>query len=108
MADSTILADIAKTIRSKNAGVDKITFDVIFPDKASYDRVCQSGILSRQAICALYRIPPARISDHVEFAAGLAIKFTIFRTEPSGSVGDADIFGSQHYGPLLGIAVPSN
>ena len=24
------LSDIAKTIRSKNAGVDKITFDVIF------------------------------------------------------------------------------
>ena len=28
------LSEIAKTIRSKNAGVDKITFDVIFPDRA--------------------------------------------------------------------------
>jgi hypothetical protein len=65
------------------------------------------GVHDRSKICALYRIPPARISDHVEFAPGLAIKFTIFRTVPSGSVGDADIFGSQHYGPLLGIAVPS-
>src|SRR5215472_12311880 len=36
----------------------------------------------------------------------LAIKFTIRRTRPSGSPGDADIFGSQHYGPLLGIEVP--
>ena len=26
------LVDIAKTIRSKNAGVDKITFDIIFRD----------------------------------------------------------------------------
>ena len=25
------LFDLAKTIRSKNAGVDKVTFDVIFP-----------------------------------------------------------------------------
>jgi nitronate monooxygenase len=33
------LSDIAKTIRSKNAGVDKVTFDVIFPDRATYDRV---------------------------------------------------------------------
>jgi len=32
------LNQIAKTIRSKNAGVDKITFDVIFPDRASYER----------------------------------------------------------------------
>jgi hypothetical protein len=106
MADVTKLADIAKTIRSKNAGVDKITFDVIFPDRASYDRVRRSGALSREAVCKLYGIPASRISDHVEFDPGLAIKFTIYRKVPSGSVGDADIFGSQHYGPLLGIEVP--
>jgi hypothetical protein len=110
MADTarrvTTLADIAKTIRSKNAGVDKITFDVIFEDKASYDRVRRSGALSREAICKLYRLPPSRISDHVEFDPGLAIKFTIYRKVSSGSVGDSDIFGSQQYGPLLGVEVP--
>ena len=100
------LADIAKTIRSKNAGVDKITFDVIFPDRESYDRVRRSGALSREAICRLYRIPPSRISDHVEFDPALAIKFSLYRERSSGSLGDADIFGSQHYGPLLGIEVP--
>jgi hypothetical protein len=51
-------------------------------------------------------IDDARITDYVEFDPALAIKFTIRRTRPSGSPGDADIFGSQHYGPLLGIAVP--
>jgi hypothetical protein len=30
----------------------------------------------------------------------------MFRTVASGSPGDADIFGSQQYGPLLGVAVP--
>jgi hypothetical protein len=101
------LAELAKTIRSKNAGVDKITFDVIFDDRAIYDRVRRSGVLSRAAICRLYGIPESRISDHVEFDPGLAIKFTIFRQLPSGSVGDPDIFGSQQYGPLLGIEVPA-
>jgi Domain of unknown function (DUF4387) len=100
------LADLAKTVRSKNAGVDKITFDIIFEDRAIYDRVRRSGVLSREAICKLYRIPPSRISDHVEFDPGLAIKFTMFRKVPSGSVGDPDVFGSQQYGPLLGIEVP--
>ena len=100
------LAEVAKTIRSKNAGVDKITFDVIFPDRASYDRVRRSGALSREAICRLYGIAPSRISDHVEFDPALAIKFTLFRTRSSGSLGDADIFGSQQYGPLLAIEVP--
>jgi hypothetical protein len=106
MAGTTPLSSLAKTIRSKNAGVDKITFDVIFPDRKSYDLVRRSGALSRAAICKLYGIPDARISDHVEFDPGLAIKFTIYRKVPSGSVGDADIFGSQQYGPLLGIEVP--
>ena len=100
------LSEIAKTIRSKNAGVDHITFDVIFAARADYDHVRRSGVLSRAAVCRIFGIDDGRITDYVEFAPALAIKFTIRRTSPSGSPGDADIFGSQHYGPLLGIMVP--
>ena len=102
------LSEIAKTIRSKNAGVDKITFDVIFADRADYDLVRRSGVLSRAAVCRIFGIPESRITDYVEFDPALAIKFTMFRTMSSGSPGDADIFGSQQYGPLLGIAVPTD
>lgn len=102
----TRLFDLAKTIRSKNAGVDHITFDVIFPDSAVYDRVRRSGVLSRDAICRTFGIAPDRITDHVAFDPALAIKFTIRRARSSGSPGDADIFGSQQYGPLLDIDIP--
>ena len=37
------LVELAKTIRSKNAGVDQITFDVIFGDRESYELVKRSG-----------------------------------------------------------------
>jgi hypothetical protein len=100
------LSEIAKTIRSKNAGVDKITFDIIFPDAASYARVRDSGMLSREAVCRIFGIETARITDHVAFDPALAIKFTIYRRAPSGSPGDADVFGSQQYGPLLDVEVP--
>jgi hypothetical protein len=100
------LAEIAKTIRSKNAGVDKYTFDVIFPDRASYEHVRDSGALSRAAVCRIFAIDESRITDHVAFEPALAIKFTISRRVPSGSPGDADVFGSQQYGPLLGVEVP--
>jgi hypothetical protein len=100
------LSEIAKTIRSKNAGVDKITFDVIFPDRAAYDRVRESAVLSRAAVCRIFGIEMSQITDHVAFDPALAIKFTIYRRMPSGSPGDADIFGSQQYGPLLDIEVP--
>jgi len=100
------LAELAKTVRSKNAGVDKITFDVIFRDRETYQRVKLSGVLTRATVAALFNIPDARISDFVEFDPASAIKFTIYRLTPSGSPGDPDIFGCQQYAPLLGIVVP--
>ena len=100
------LSEIAKTIRSKNAGVDKITFDVIFAERADYDLVRDSGVLSRAAVCRIFGIPDTRITDYVEFDPALAIKFTILRSLTSGNPGDADIFGSQQYGPLLQLPVP--
>src|SRR5882724_6160036 len=100
------LSEIAKTIRSKNAGVDRITFDVMFADRADYDRVRESGVLSRAAVCRSFGISEGDITDHVAFEPALAIKFTIRRRLSSGSPGDADVFGSQQYGPLLGIDVP--
>ena len=100
------LFDLAKTIRSKNAGVDRITFDVIFADPAAYQRVCHSNMLSREAVCRIFGIAPERITDWVAFDPALAIKFTIRRGLPSGSPGDGDIFGSQQYGPLLDLEVP--
>jgi hypothetical protein len=100
------LTEIAKTIRSKNAGVDKITFDIIFADRAPYERVKQSRVLTRETVAMLYGIAPDRICDFVEFDPANAIKFTIYRSRPSGSPGDPDIFGSQQYAPLLDIKVP--
>jgi hypothetical protein len=100
------LGELAKTLRSKNAGVDKITFDIIFPDRATYEHVKRSQVLTRATVAALYGIPDSRISDFVEFDPGNAIKFTLYRLVPSGSPGDPDIFGAQQYAPLLDVEVP--
>ena len=104
---ATRLSELAKTIRSKNAGVDKITFDIIFRDRVNYERVKRARVLTRETMAALYRIPAERISDFVEYHPGYAIKFTIHRLTPSGSAGDGDIFGAQQYAPLLDLEVPA-
>jgi Domain of unknown function (DUF4387) len=101
------LSELAKTIRSKNAGVDKITFDIIFTHRADYERVKRTRVLTRATVIRLYGIPDSRISDFVEFDPANAIKFTIYRLRPSGSAGDPDIFGSQQYAPLLDLEVPA-
>ena len=100
------LADIAKTIRSKNAGVDKITFDIIFRTEEEYELVCRSGVITRATISELYNLRQDRITDFEEFDPAFAIKFSILRERPSGSPGDPDIFGAQQYAPLMDIEIP--
>ena len=102
----TKLSDLASTIRSKNAGVNQITFDIIFPNPASYRRVLASRAITQESIAALFRIPLSRISDFVTFDVANAIKFTLYRLRPSGSPGDWDILGCQQYGPLLDLDIP--
>ena len=104
--NTTKLVELAKTIRSKNAGTDKITFDIIFREKENYERVKKSGVLTKQSIAKLFNIPEERISDFIEFDPANAIKFTIHRLQPSGSPGETDIFGCQQYPPLLDIEIP--
>ena len=100
------LSDLASTIRSKNAGVNQITFDIIFRDREIYQRVVASQAITKESVARLFRIPTSRISDFVTFDAANAIKFTLYRLRPSGSPGDWDILGCQQYGPLLEIEIP--
>jgi len=100
------LVELAKTIRSKNAGTDKITFDIIFREKENYELVKKSNVLTRETICRLYGISEDRISDFVAFDPAYAIKFTIYRDKPSGSPGEGDVFGCQQYPPLLDLEIP--
>jgi len=102
----TKLKDLASTIRSKNAGVDHITFDVLFRDRSSFERVRDSDVLTPDTVSQLYRIDKARISDFVVFEPANAIKFTIARLRPSGSPGEHDLYGSQQYAPLFEVEVP--
>ena len=78
------LSELAKTIRSKNAGTDKITFDVIFRERDVYEMVKRSGALTRASVSALFNIGDNRITDFVEYDPAYAIKFTILRPRPSG------------------------
>jgi Domain of unknown function (DUF4387) len=100
------LSELASTIRSKNAGVDHITFDVIFRDRAAYERTVASGRLSPESVAALYGIEPSRVAFFTTFDPASAIKFTIRRSRPAGTPGEPDPFGSQTYPPLFDVEIP--
>lgn len=99
------LVELASTIRSKNAGVDHITFDILFRDRRNFERARDSGSISRDSIASLYGIDPERVTDFVVFEPANAIKFTLRRDVPNGSFGDSDVFGAQQYPPLFDIEI---
>ena len=100
------LGNLAKTIRSKNAGVDHITFDIILRDRMTFERVRDSGVLDVQSIARLFGIEPERVSHFSSFEPANAIKFTIRRLRSSGGPGESDVFGSQQYAPLFFVEIP--
>ncbi|MCL2368862.1 MAG: DUF4387 domain-containing protein [Oscillospiraceae bacterium] len=99
----TKLLDITDIIRSKNAGPYELTFDIIFKTQEWYEKVCQAGVINADLICALYKIPPSDIISIVEFTPAKAIKATIRRPIPSGSLGETDVYGAQQHAPLLDL-----
>ena len=100
------LGEIAKTIRSKNAGAHYYTLDVMFTDPEVYRRVKESGVLSRETIAEVYGLPIETITHFFAYDPGLAFKASMRRSVTSGDVGETDVYGAQQYIPLLDIQIP--
>ena len=98
----TKLADMAKLIRSKNAGPFSLTIDIMFADQTNYAKVKHSGVIHPAFISKLYRIDINHLKIEF-FDAGHAIKISFPRPTVSGSFKDADVFGGQQYGPLVDL-----
>ena len=101
------LIELARVIRSKNAGPFELTLDILFRDRAAYDLVEASGVLDRAHIAALYQLTEDQVLSVHFYPPALAYKATVVRPISSGTVGDSDVFGAQQHAPLLGIVVPS-
>jgi hypothetical protein len=102
------LTDLARTIRSKNAGSFFITLEIIFDDFNIYQRVKSSGAISAQSIAQLYGIAVDQILDFRFYDPGMGIKANIRRKNPSGGPGESDVYGCQQYAPLFNIMIPWN
>ena len=99
------LWQVTKLIRSKNAGPFELTFDVIFKDRAGYQRVRDAGIISAEWFAKTYRLKPEVVSV-INYDTANAIKITIPRPVVSGDIDDTDVFGGQQHGPLVNVNVP--
>jgi Domain of unknown function (DUF4387) len=96
------LHEVLSSIRSKNAGPFTVTFDLFFPDRATFLDVVEQGVVTKERVGALYGLEPDRVRIF-EFEPALAIKVSVPRLVPGGSPGDSDVAGGQQFVPLLSI-----
>lgn len=96
------LIEIAKILRSKNAGPLFITFDLIFHNETDMKKVYKS--LTKEAIAKAYDTDISSI-DIIAYEIVNSIKITFPRKHISGSIYDNDIYGCQQHMPLANIEI---
>ena len=101
----TILGELAKLIRSKNAGPFNLTFDIMFEDEENYRRVLSSGVITKESFSKMYDVPIQDIIL-VHHDTAKAIKISIPRPISQGALEDGDMYGGQQYGPLVQLEIP--
>jgi hypothetical protein len=99
------LAEVASLVRSKNAGPFQLTFDVMFEDLPTYERVVRANVLTAEFFARTFHCPAGRV-DVFLCPNARAVKITIPRPMVQGTFGDADLHGGQQYAPLLDLEIP--
>jgi hypothetical protein len=99
------LRDLAKMIRSKNAGPFVLTVDIIFADEPTYRRVKDSNVLNVRSMAEMFDVAEADV-QFFHYDPAYAIKVSVPRFAFSGDPDDSDIFGGQQHGPLVDIEIP--
>ncbi len=97
------LGEIARIVRSKNAGPFILTLDIVLPSLKCLREVAQQ--LTVERIASAYGVKPDDILGVKIYEPALAIKINIRRRVPAGEPGDTDVYGAQQHVPLLNIEV---
>lgn len=99
------LYELAKMIRSKNAGPFVLTIDILFENDAAYSKAVNSGMLTRERISQIYNVSADTV-DVYTLPMAKAVKFSFPRPAASGSFEDYDVYGAQFHGPIVMLEVP--
>lgn len=99
------LKDLAVTIRSKNASPFVTTLDIFFDDDKNYRKVKNSGILTKQRVSELYKIPEDSVLGvwFVDICSGIKISF--LKPRAADDIAGTDVYGAQQNAPLIDLEI---
>jgi hypothetical protein len=100
------LVDMVKVLRSKDAGVNTITYDIFFKDELSYRQALASNVFTKGSMARILNVPEAHMIGAYRADPCHAIKISRFREMISGTPGSPDGFGAQQHMRVERIMVP--
>lgn len=100
------LREMVKVLRSKDAGINTITYDIFFKTPEDYAQALASGVFHKKAVAALLGIAEEDMLGTYRADACYAIKIARFRAMISGTPGSPDVFGAQQQMRIETMLVP--
>jgi hypothetical protein len=100
------LLDMAAVIRSKDAGVNRLTFDIVFTSGENYEAALHSNVFCKDNIARILNLAPERVFGTFFVDSCNAIKISIDRPNISGSTDERDVFGSQQQAAIEYMNIP--
>lgn len=98
------LKDVARYVRSKNAGPFWVTIDIFCAEAEAFGRICAASSLSAASIASLYGVSQSAVKIFQHDALNV-IKISFPRPIAQGSVRDADSHAGQYFVPLLEMVI---
>jgi hypothetical protein len=100
------LLDMAVVIRSKDAGINRLVFDIVFNSAADYEAALTSNVFAKNNVARLLCVPQERVVGTFFVDSCNAIKLTIDRPNISASLDEHDVFGAQQQSVVEALNVP--
>ena len=100
------LSQMSLVIRSKNAGVNRLTFDIVFNSAADYEAALRSNLFFKDNIAMILGVSPEQIIGSYYVDPCHAIKVSIERSISCASPEERDVFGAQQQSRLERVRIP--
>lgn len=96
--------EVARYVRSKNAGPFWMTIDVFCETEDAFALLCASDTLKEESISELYGVPKSNVKRFI-IPSLRVIKLSFPRPVPQGSRHERDMHGGQQYILLAEVEV---
>jgi hypothetical protein len=101
------LRDLAVVIRTKDAGINRLTYDIVFNSPQEYALAIRSNAFTKAAMAAMLGLDEDRVVGTFRMDACNAIKVSIDRPIVSASATERDVFGAQQQAELILLHIPA-